>query len=360
MKKASRRSRNRMTMYEAAKLIGVSPMTVSRVLSADPKVKKETRERVEAAIKRIGYAPNAAARSLAAARTLRIGLLYNNPSAAYLNEFLVGILDESSRSGCQIVLEKCSTRNEQAAVEKILGDGLDGVMLPPPLSDSTQALESLRSSKIPFVSVAGSSAAEVGLSVCIDNFAAAKAMTHYLLSLGHRDIAFIVGAPNQLASAQRHAGFVAALDEVGMKPQLSRVKLGAFTYKSGLTAAGELLAVPNRPTAIFASNDDMAAAAIATAHRLHLEVPRDLTVVGFDDTLLATTIWPPLTTIRQPIASMAKKAVELLLKEIRLRASGETLQPLQQLLRFSLVKRDSSSVLTMAKPTCTSNASTAS
>jgi LacI family transcriptional regulator len=342
MKKASRRSRNRMTMHEAAKLIGVSPMTVSRVVSDDPQVKKETRERVQAAIQRIGYAPNAAARSLAAARTLRIGLLYNNPSAAYLNEFLVGILDESSRSDCQIVLEKCSTHNEQAAVRKIIGEGLDGIMLPPPLSDSARALETLRTAKIPFVSVAGSSAAAVGLSVCIDNFAAAKAMTHYLLSLGHRDIAFIVGAPNQFASAQRHAGFIAALRDAGIKPEPGRIKQGAFTYKSGLTAAEELLDVPDRPTAIFASNDDMAAAAIATAHRLHLEVPRDLTVVGFDDTLLATTIWPPLTTIRQPIGSMAKKAVELLIREIRLRASHETLQPFQQLLKFTLVKRDSS------------------
>jgi LacI family transcriptional regulator len=343
MKKGSRRSRNQMTMHEAAKLIGVSPMTVSRVLSGESKkVKQATRERVLAEIKRIGYAPNAAARSLAAAKTLRVGLLYNNPSAAYLNEFLVGILDESSRSDCQITLENCSTRNERAAVKKLLGDGLDGILLPPPLSDSSQVLELLRSAKIPFVSVAGSTDAQAGLSVCIDNFAAAKAMTDHLLTLGHRDIAFILGAPNQLASAQRYAGFVAALDEAGVKLRPTRIKQGNFTYRSGLAAANELLDVADRPTAIFASNDDMAAAAIATAHRLHLEVPRDLTVVGFDDTLLATTIWPPLTTVRQPIAIMAKKALELLIKEIRLRSSGETLQPLQQLLKFVLVKRDSS------------------
>ncbi len=342
MKKAARRGRNQMTMVEAANLIGVSPMTVSRVLSADPKVKQETRERVQAAIKRIGYAPNAAARNLAAAKTLRIGLLYSNPSAAYLNEFLVGILDESSRVGCQLVLEKCAAGNELAAIRKLLGDALDGIMLPPPLSDSRQALELLRSAKMPFVGVAGLSATEYGLSVCIDNFAAAKAMTCHLLSLGHRDIAFILGAHNQQASSQRHAGFVAALREKGIKPPSHRVKQGAFTYKSGLTAASELLVVPERPTAIFASNDDMAAAVIATAHRLHLEVPTDLTVVGFDDTLLATTIWPTLTTIRQPIATMASKALEVLVNEISLRASDRPLQPKQHLLKFSLVKRESS------------------
>ena len=336
-----RRSRNQMTMHEVAKLIGVSPMTVSRVLSADPKVKQETRDRVQAAIKRIGYSPNPAARSLAGARTLRIGLLYSNPSAAYLNEFLVGILDESSRLGCQIVLEKCGVRTERASIERLLSDDLDGIMLPPPLSDSKHALESLEKSQTPFVTVAGSSAS-TGISVSIDNFEAARTMTRYLLSLGHRDVAFILGAPNQLASAQRKEGFVAALKEAEVRLRPDRFKQGAFTYRSGLLAADELLARSDRPTAIFASNDDMAAATIATAHRLHLDVPKDLTVAGFDDTVLATTIWPPLTTIRQPIALMAKRAVELLVKEVRLRASGSTLAPTVELLKFSLVKRESS------------------
>ncbi len=331
-----------MTMHEVAKLIGVSPMTVSRVLSASPKVKEETRERVLAAIEQLGYAPNQAARSLASASLIRIGLLYSNPSAAYLNEFLVGILEESSRTGCQIVLEKCGPHSERAAIDNMLQDGLHGILLPPPLSDSRLARDMLREANMPFICVAGSSGEGDSLSVCIDNVAAAAAMTRYLLSLGHTAIAFIRGATNQLASAHRYDGFLAALREAGMEPYPSQVKQGAFTYRSGLLAAEQLLSAPNRPTAIFASNDDMAAAAIATAHRLHLEVPIDLTVVGFDDTLLATAIWPSLTTIRQPIAAMARKAVELLLEEIRLRAVGRTLEPLHHLLKYSLVKRESS------------------
>lgn len=345
MKKSPRRGPNRMTMHEVAKLIGVSPMTVSRVLSADPKVKAETRDRVKAAIKKIGYAPNPAARSLAGAKALRVGLLYSNPSATYLNELLVGILEESSAIGCEIVLEKCGPKGERAAIDKMLDGGIDGVLFPPPPSDSKTLRDRLREANVPFVRVGGQRSDSLDLSVGIDNFEAAATMARYLISLGHRKIAFIRGASNQHDSVERYAGFKAALHEAGLKIRPDRIKQGAFTYRSGLAAAEELLSGKDRPTAIFASNDDMAAAAVATAHRFHLEVPRDLTVVGFDDTLLATTISPALTTIRQPIAAMARKALEILVEEIRQRAAGGTTAPKKVLLKYSLIKRESSAAL---------------
>jgi LacI family transcriptional regulator len=146
-------------------------------------------------------------------------------------------------------------------------------------------------------------------------------------------------------SAQRQAGFEDALREAGLTTRPEWVKQGSFTYRSGLVAAEQILESTRRPTAIFASNDDMAAAAIAVAHRMHLDVPKDLTIVGFDDTPLATTIWPALTTVRQPVAAMARKAVELLLEEIRLRRLGESLGTTQHFMNFTLVKRDSSAQL---------------
>jgi LacI family transcriptional regulator len=342
VKKKRRRGRNAVTMHEVAKHAGVSPMTVSRVLSGDAKVRAATRDRVQSAIQELDYSPNAAARNLAKAAAVQIGLLYNNPSGAYMNELLVGVLEQSSQSGCQVLLEKCDSRNERAVIEKLASDGVGGVILPPPLSDSKTALQTLRSAKVPFVALATGRPAADGLSVRINDFEAAAAMTRYLLSLGHRDIGFIVGAPNQTASRERHAGFVAALAEQGRTARPEWVKQGLFTYHSGLLAAQEMLSGPRRPSAIFASNDDMAAAAIAVAHRQHMDVPRDLTVVGFDDTPLATTIWPALTTVRQPIGAMARKAIELLLEEIRLRAADSTLGPLQHIVDFTLIKRDSS------------------
>ncbi len=247
--------------------------------------------------------------------------------------------------GCQIVLEKCGVRNERAAIERLLGDGISGIILPPPLSDSKAVMTALHAAKIPFIAVATGRPEAEGLSVRINDFEAAAAMTRYLISLGHRKIGFIVGAHNQTASVQRQAGFEAALSEAGLALNPEWVKQGSFTYRSGLTAAEQILNAAHRPTAIFASNDDMAAAAIAVAHRVGLDVPKDLTIVGFDDTPLATTIWPALTTVRQPVAAMARKAVELLLEEIRLRRLGETLEPMLHQLNFTLVKRESSAAI---------------
>jgi LacI family transcriptional regulator len=345
VKRTPRRRRNAVTMHEVAKHAGVSPMTVSRALSGDAHVQDHMRQRVQAAIKELGYSPNVSARNLARAATVHIGLLYNNPSAAYLNELLVGVLEQTSRAGCQLVLEKCGARNERTAIERLLGDGVGGVILPPPLSDSNIALEALRQAKIPFVAVATGRPEEAGLSVRIDDLEASAAMTRYLVSLGHRDIGFIVGAANQTVSAQRRAGFETALREAGLPLHPEWVKQGSFSYHSGLVAAEQMLNSARKPTAIFASNDDMAAAAIAAAHRVRMDVPKDLTIAGFDDTPLATTIWPALTTIRQPVAAMARKAVEMLLEEIRLRRLGETLEPLQHFMSFTLVKRDSSAAL---------------
>jgi LacI family transcriptional regulator len=332
-------------MYEVAKHAGVSPMTVSRALSGDAYVESSTRQRVEAAIKELGYSPNVAARNLARASTVHVGLLYNNPSAAYLNELLVGVLEQSSHAGAQIVLEKCGARNERAVIERLVRDGVNGIILPPPLSDSSAALDALRAAKVPFIAVATGRPESAGISVRIDDLEAAAAMTRYLLELGHRDIGFIVGAPNQTVSAQRQAGFEMALRQAGLPVHAEWVQPGSFSYRSGLTAAEQILNAPSRPTAIFASNDDMAAAAIAVAHQVRLDVPKDLTVVGFDDTPLATTMWPALTTVRQPVAAMARKAVELLLEEIRLRRLGRTLAPLQHVMKFTLVKRESSAAV---------------
>jgi LacI family transcriptional regulator len=344
VKKSPRRRSNAVTMHEVARYVGVSPMTVSRVLSGDANVKAETRERVQAAILRLGYSPDVAARNLAKASTVQIGLVYNNPSSAYLNELLIGVLEQSSHAGCKVVLEKCGIHGERAAIGKLLGDGVHGIILPPPLSDSRAAREILRAKKVPFIAVATGRPVEEGLSVCINDFEAGAAMTRYLLSLGHRDFGFIFGAPNQTASAQRYAGFMAALRDAGLKLRPEWVKHGSFSYRSGLLAAEQLLTTAKRPSAIFASNDDMAAAAIAVAHRLHLDVPAELTIAGFDDTPLAAAIWPTLTTVRQPIAAMARKAVELLLEEVRLRRHNRSLSPLQHIMKFSLVKRESSAV----------------
>jgi len=166
-------------------------------------------------------------------------------------------------------------------------------------------------------------------------------MTRHLLELGHRRIAFINGHPNQTATGQRFHGYVEAMTEAGLSVDADQVAQGYFTYRSGLEAAEKLL-TSAKPTAIFASNDDMAAATMAVAHRQGLEVPGDLSVTGFDDTPLATTVWPELTTVRQPIAEMAREAVRLLVEQIRGRRSEKAPSAVHKMLKFTLVKRASS------------------
>jgi LacI family transcriptional regulator len=339
--KSARRQKGSLTIHDVARYAGVSPMTVSRVINGEKNVRDSTREAVNAAIKDLNYQPNPAARSLAGADLIRIGLLYSNPSAAYLSEFLVGGLDQCSRSNIQLIVEKCDEEHAEAAATRLLNSGVDGIILPPPLCDAPMVLRTLAASSVPAVAVAtGRPPADVS-AVRIDDFQAAHEMTQHLIGLGHRRIGFIKGHPNQTASAQRLEGHLEALDEAGIAADPTLVEQGYFTYRSGMEAAERLLALAEPPTAIFASNDDMAAATVAVAHRRGLDVPRDLTVVGYDDSALATTIWPELTTIRQPIADMSREAVTLLADEIRSRRSGEKAQHPHALQAFTLIRRQS-------------------
>jgi len=343
-KRSGRKHRDAVTIHDVARHAGVSPMTVSRVVNGENNVRESTRAAVMSAVSALNYAPNPAARSLAGADGARIGLIYNNPSASYLTEFLVGALDESSRKSTQIMLEKCeltSAAAERAAVLKLAEGGASGVILPPPLSESADVLEALREAELPAVAVATGRFNSKTSCVRINDYAAAVEMTNYLLSLGHHRIGFIKGHPNTTSSAERLRGFEKALHDAGMRSDKALIVQGYFSYRSGLDAAESLLTLRPAPTAIFASNDDMAAAVVSVAHRRGLDVPRDLSVVGFDDTSIATTIWPELTTIRQPITSMAEIALDLVIRAIRERKNGLDLKPVDYLVAYSLVKRQS-------------------
>ncbi len=340
--RTKRRRVGGQTITDVARHAGVSPMTVSRVINGEKNVREATRERVSEAIRELGYSPNAAARSLASARAISVGLLYANPSAAYLSEFLLGSLDQCSRSGFQLVVQKCDTEEaEMRAVDRLVAAGVDGVILPPPLCDARIIVEGLHAAGLPTVVVATGEPPTSASAIRIDDFHAAEAMTRHLLERGHRRIGFIRGHPNQTASARRYDGYVSALKAEGIEVDPDLVMQGFFTYHSGRDAADRLLSLPVAPTAIFASNDDMAAATIAVAHRLGLDVPRDLTVCGFDDTALATTVWPELTTIRQPVSEMSRNAVLLLAEAIRRKGSGKADKPVDEIMPFHLVLRQS-------------------
>ena len=342
VRKSTRRSGNTVTIHDVARHAGVSPMTVSRVINAEGNVRDETRDRVNASIKSLRYSPNQAARSLASAETVHLGILYANSTAAYLSELLLGSLEQSGLSGCQLVLEQCKDlESERKAVQRLIAGGVDGVILPAPLCDSEDALQTVVSAGIPAVLVTSGRPAPGFSAVSINDFEAAREMTRHLLSLGHRRIGFINGHPGHSASGQRFRGYMEGMTEAGLNVSADQVAQGFFTYRSGLEAAERLLTNGFQPTAIFACNDDMAAATMAVAHRRGMDVPKDLAIAGFDDTPLASMIWPELTTVRRPISEMAREAVRLLLEQVRTRRAGKP-QPVEhKLLGYTLVKRES-------------------
>lgn len=334
--------RGAVTIEDVARHVGVSPMTVSRVINNFTGVKQSTRETVLRAVEELGYSPNPAARSLARHGGRRVGLIYSNPSAGYLSEFLVGALDGAQRSGSLLMIEKCGTSadSEKAAIARLVAGGVAGVILPSPHAESEPAHAELKLHKVAAVAVGTGLLRQEANTVRIDDFAAAAEMTRHLLELGHTRIGFIKGAANQTASAERLLGFENEIRNA--RPSASAlVEEGDFTYRSGLEAAKRLLSSKAPPTAIFASNDDMAAGVLAAAHYRGLVVPDQLSVAGFDDTPIATAVWPELTTIRQPVAEMTEAAVRIVADAGRIRSAGAPAKAVDRLLPYKLVVRAS-------------------
>jgi len=338
-----RRRSKAATIADVAALAGVSPMTVSRVVNDEAGVRPEMRDKVTAAIAALNYLPHAARREPVDTDTIRIGMVFNDPSVGYLNDFMIGLLSKASLRHVQLDVQRCELREDQEAmVQAMIRGGIHGLILPPPFCDAEPLVRQLAAHGVLGVAVSSGQPSPLVSAIGIDDERAAYEMTRHLLSLGHQRLGFILGDRHQHASERRLAGFHRAMRDAGLDPAaMSVLAQGDFRYRSGLDAAEALLAAQARPTAIFASNDDMAAATVAIAHRRGLDVPSDLAVVGFDDAPLATTIWPELTTIRQPVTAMAGAAVELLARHIRSRRAGQPLPCEHVLMPFELVRRQS-------------------
>ena len=307
----------RASIHDVAERAGVSIKTVSRVLNREPNVSQATRTRVMSAVEDLSYRPNLFARGLASVRSFLIGLLYDNPSASYVAGLQFGALGRCRNEGYHLIVEVLDSKdpNLGKAVHALVTESvLHGVILTPPLSDSPAVLEALRDADTRFVRIAPARHIPEAPEVSIDDRQAAHDMTAYLIGLGHRRIGFIKGHPDHGASHARFEGYCSALREAGLSYDDQLCMQGYFSYQSGQEGAERLLSNPKRPTAIFASNDDMAAAVLAASQRFDLRVPTDLSVAGFDDSLVSQVVWPRLTTCRQPIADMASAAVTMLIQ----------------------------------------------
>ena len=329
----------RVTIDNVAERAGVSIKTVSRVVNGEPNVRPATRDRVEQAIAALEYRPNPSARSLAGNRTYVLGLFYDNPSAHYVMDIQQGVLASCAKAGYDLLIHPCR-HEDMATVAEIASlmrqHRMDGAILTPPLSDTLPVVEAIIDAGTPCVRIAPAEYKPLCPFVETNDQDAAFDMTARLLALGHTRIGFIAGHPDHRAVARRHEGYREALAAHGVPYQSTLVAQGFNSFESGRAAAAQLLSLSSTPTAIFASNDDMAAGVIMEAHQRGIIMPAQLSVAGFDDSPVAHQIYPSLTTVRQPTAAMAAQATRLLIQQIK-GASPPALEPL----KCELIERES-------------------
>lgn len=302
------------TINDVAKMAGVSIKTVSRVVNREPNVRAKTRELVQQAIQKLNYKPSLAARGLAGGRSFLIGMMYDNASDSFLVDLQRGILRACRERHYGLALCPTSHAEDRTAdlMEWVVATQPDGIILTPPLSDDRSLVERLIEANVKFISVS-SMGTGLGPAVFIDEKDAGRAMAQHLIDAGHKNIGFIKGPEDHACSELRYQGYVAAMGAAGLSVNADWVKVGAFDFESGVDAAEQILGGADRPTAVFASNDDMAAGIMHVAYRLGMTVPGDLAVAGFDDTPLAHHFWPGMSTVKQPIVKIGQQATEYLM-----------------------------------------------
>jgi LacI family transcriptional regulator len=308
--------RRRPTINDIARLAGVSKKTVSRVINASPFVRSDTRERIEAVIAELGYAPDPQARGLAYGRSFLIGLVYDNPNPQYVVNMQLGILDGMRGSGFELVVHPCD-RSSSTFLADLRGfverQRLYGVVLTPSVSEDERAAKLMGELGCGYVRVASVSLDTPEHMIETRDRLGGREAARHLADLGHTRIAFISGPPTFRSSHERRSGFEEALAERGLKLARAYSAEGAYTYESGIERGRELLQMDEPPTAIFAGNDEMAAGVLQAARELGVRVPEDLSLVGFDDFQIASRLWPTLTTVRTPTREIGRLAVERLM-----------------------------------------------
>jgi LacI family transcriptional regulator len=338
-----------VTIRHVAAEAGVSLQTVSRVINEGPNVRDAIKERVREAIEKLGYVPSLAARRMAGTRSYLLLALNDRDRTIegwrsgdgtdWVDQMLLGGMLECAKHGYRMIFELVDTHS--AHVEREIKAALaalhpDGVILTPPHGDNRAITRLLEARHIPFARL-GSNASGAGFPILMDDARAAGAATEHLLSLGHRRIGFITGSDEYALSGARLAGYRSAMRAAGFDKEAGLVARGDFTFPSGVEATKFLLKRGAPATAIVASSDQMALAALRVARAAGLEVPRELSIVSFDDTPIVKFSTPPLTAIRQPIAAMTACAADLLIRA----ANGEPTGDAPAILPFELIVRES-------------------
>lgn len=309
-------TKDTITMMDIARMAGVSKKTVSRVVNAPNTVKEKTRLEIQKIIKDTGFVPNPQAQALAFRRSTLIGLVNDNPSPQYTVNIQRGVLQVLRDTPYQLVLQPCD-RSDPDYRAKILAfvqrQNPFGLIFVPSISEDEALMAELRERRQHFVRIASIDTEDRSKQIKTDDAEGGRLAARHLAQLGHTRIAHIHGPQIFMSAHERRKGFVEGLREYGLKLAPDMVIEGGYNFDSGVHCATNLLLSRDRPTAIFAGNDEMAMGVYTAARKAGLRVPEDLSVVGFDDTPIVSRIFPAMTSVRSPIRDVGVKAAELLL-----------------------------------------------
>ncbi|MEI5685523.1 LacI family DNA-binding transcriptional regulator [Sphingomonas kyungheensis] len=341
------RRRQAVTIRHVAADAGVSLQTVSRVINKEPNVRPEMMQRVQESIARLGYVPSIAAQRMSGSRSYLILALNDRErtiadwrsrqGADWVDQMLLGGMLTCAEHGYRLIIELVDTHSDH--IERELAGAIaalqpDGVILTPPHSENALITGLLDRHGISYARIG--SLAPGGFALTMDDDNAARLATEHLVALGHRRIGFIAGPSDYELSGWRVTGWRRAMAAAGLATD-DLLAEGDFSFASGRDAAQRLLDSPAPPSAIIASNDQMALATLALLRTRGLDVPRDVSLVSFDDTPIVRFTHPALTAIVQPIAEVAARAVELIIAERAGRATpdGPTVVPAGLVVRGS-------------------------
>jgi len=316
--------RQAVTIRHVAADAGVSLQTVSRVINNEPNVRPAMKARVQATIDKLGYVPSIAAQRMSGSRSYLILAINDRDRTIadwrarqgtdWVDQMLLGGMLKCAEHGYRMIFELVDTHSdhvERELLSAIAALQPDGIILTPPHSDNPQIVALLDREGIAFVRI-GSMENGAGIPISMDDAGSAARATQYLIDRGHRRIGFIAGSREYALSGWRVDGWRAAMIRAGFATE-GLLAEGDFSSASGAMSAQELLGRVDRPSAIIASNDQMALATLEVARSLGLTVPRDLSLISFDNTPLVHFTQPPLTAIDQPIAATTSRAVELII-----------------------------------------------
>ncbi|KAF0185253.1 MAG: LacI family transcriptional regulator [Caulobacteraceae bacterium] len=334
------------TIDDVAAHAGVARTTVSRVLNGGPHVSAGVRERVQRAVAALDYKVNAQARFLAGGGSRQLMLVHVSafdaePNSYYHSGLELGALRACSELGFTLsthALDPTDPDHAKRLIALVKSARVEGLVLTPPLSDDVALVQAIMRLDCPVVCISGGpEARSLTASIGIDDEAAGYAMGQLLIGLGHRKFGYIDGPEGHVSAGQRLDGVRRAMGEAGLPKSHIRVERGDFTFRSGVVVCETILAAHPDFTALICANDDMAAGAMHTIHRMGLTIPGDLSVSGFDDTPVSGIVWPPLTTVHQPIRRLGQRAVITLVNTIQ----SPPLTTVHETVPFQIVERAS-------------------